>query len=177
MQFKVGDKVRWNAEAVNEGLAKKHGEGPFTVEEIDTIPSARLREIPRYEDGYPAWFNFGWLELAPPAVTIDATKTYETRDGRAVRIYATDGGGDYPVHGAIQREDGTWRTDTWVASGETYADGASSLDDLIEVKPEREGWINVYGFTPHASKAAADASAAADRIACLHLKFREGDGL
>jgi hypothetical protein len=35
----------------------------------------------------------------------------------------------------------------------------------------------VYGFTPHASKAAADASAAADRIACLYVKFREGEGI
>jgi predicted DNA-binding protein with PD1-like motif len=32
---------------------------------------------------------------------IDINKKYRTRDGHEVRIYATDGMGLYPVHGAI----------------------------------------------------------------------------
>ena len=31
---------------------------------------------------------------------IDKNKQYRTRDGREVRIYATDGYGHYPVHDA-----------------------------------------------------------------------------
>ena len=32
---------------------------------------------------------------------IDMKKKYRTKDGREVRIYATDGVGHYPVHGAV----------------------------------------------------------------------------
>jgi hypothetical protein len=31
---------------------------------------------------------------------ISMDKQYRTRDGREVRIYAVDGGGKYPIHGA-----------------------------------------------------------------------------
>jgi len=50
----------------------------------------------------------------------DCTKT---KDGRPVRIYATDGGGLYPIHGAIwmNSEEG-WRVATWTKGG-NYDDG------------------------------------------------------
>ncbi len=64
---------------------------------------------------------------------IDITKTYKTRKGREVRIYATDGGGVYPVHGAIIY-DGKWFSRRWTAKGATFSDHQHSSDDLIEVK-------------------------------------------
>ena len=65
---------------------------------------------------------------------IDIKKTYKTRTGVDVRIYATDGGGEYPVHGAINY-DGEWFPRHWTAEGVTFSDNEQSRDDLIEVKP------------------------------------------
>jgi hypothetical protein len=116
---------------------------------------------------------------------IEMGKQYKTRDGRDVRIYATDGGGDEPIHGAYRdSEDGdVWILAAWCADGAFY-ESVESPRDLIEVKPEREGWINVYAKLDypsasviHATKESADRSAATGRTACLHVKFREGDGL
>lgn len=111
---------------------------------------------------------------------IDKSKQYRTRDGREVRIYATDGGGHKPIHGAI-REDENWIAYTWLY------DGVAALDcnSLIEVKPriQREVWVNLY---PHPlsdcvydDKQTADARAGHARIACVKLVIdcEEGEGL
>lgn len=77
-------------------------------------------------------------------MAIELGKQYRTRDGREVRIYATDGMGECPVHGAI-RFDGSWEANTWTARG-FYTAGGMGPHDLIEVKPriQREVWVNVY---------------------------------
>lgn len=62
---------------------------------------------------------------------IDPNRTYRTRDGRAVRIYAADGGGGCPVHGAIWNGS-FWSPDWWLSSGEKPSDTPHDLD-LIEV--------------------------------------------
>ena len=59
-------------------------------------------------------------------------KKYRTRDGREVRIYAVDGGGQHPVHGAIKSE-GIWHVYAWRFNGEYTT---SDCADLIEVQPE-----------------------------------------
>lgn len=65
---------------------------------------------------------------------IDASKKYQTRDGREVRIYATDSGGLYPVHGAIRSdEENLWGVDSWRETG-SYVVGYEAKEDLIEVK-------------------------------------------
>lgn len=48
---------------------------------------------------------------------IEVGKFYKTRDGRKVRIYAMDAGGNYPVHGAILDSDGTWFMENWYGEG------------------------------------------------------------
>ena len=115
---------------------------------------------------------------------IDKSKTYRTRDGREVRIYATDGRGDWPVHGAIKNEDG-WCHTSWLSNGKWQVTDMSV--DLIEVKPriKREVWVNVYpeesGMNTHAHecKKAANDCAGPDRIACVKLTIdcEEGEGL
>ena len=115
---------------------------------------------------------------------IDKSKQYRTRDGREVRIYATDGVGSHSVHGAIKDLNG-WRHAIWMPDGHW-----SSVDmgsDLIEVKPriKREVWVNVYpeesGMNTHAHecKKAANDCAGPSRIACVKLTIdcAEGEGL
>jgi len=62
---------------------------------------------------------------------IDMSKTYRTRDGKDVRIYATDGGGILPVHGAIKR-DGIWMEDCWSCSGDYHPTKENTGRDLVE---------------------------------------------
>ena len=74
---------------------------------------------------------------------ISKDKTYRTRDGREVRIYATDGNPDWPIHGAVLAPYG-WSAEMWTLEGK--ASGGSSQRDLVEVKPriKRTVWLNVY---------------------------------
>jgi hypothetical protein len=56
-----------------------------------------------------------------------------TRDGRKVPIYATDGAGNSPVHGAIDGEIDDWGEDgRWWAPGE-------NCRDLVGPWVEKEG--------------------------------------
>jgi len=66
---------------------------------------------------------------------IDKNKTYRTRDGREVRIYATDCGGHYPIHGATKEQDNRWAPRTWAENGLFDIDITSHSLDLIEADP------------------------------------------
>ena len=117
---------------------------------------------------------------------IDKSKTYKTRDGREVRIYATDGANPYPVHGAYL-DDGEWKGSAWTLGGSYNVIGAETcIHNLIEVKPriKREVWVNVYDVVDRAcrmysSKEKADYNADYNRIACVKVVIdcEEGEGL
>jgi hypothetical protein len=115
---------------------------------------------------------------------IDKSKTYKTRDGHEVRIYATDGGASYPVHGAILINS-FWSATNWARNGLFKGEcGEQSCCDLIEVRPrhKRTVWLNVYENGEYAwpRKDMADKVIdSADRIACIkvELDFEEGEGL
>ena len=131
------------------------------------------------------------MTATPPAFggegenMIDKNKQYRTRDGREVRIYATDGGeSKNGVHGAIKWDWG-WGNTVWYPNG-SYLSGLGDPRDLIEVKPriKREVWLNVYPHIGagsfHLSKAQADMHADVEnRIACVKLTIdcEEGEGL
>lgn len=118
---------------------------------------------------------------------IDKSKQYRTRDGREVRIYATDGDTDCPIHGAILTRHG-WKGTSWTSDG-LWCLGAMDGSDLIEVKPriKREVWVNVYRgreldwLTIHDERQEADdyPDCHKSRIACVCLTIdcEEGEGL
>ena len=111
---------------------------------------------------------------------IDINKQYRTRDGREVRIYATDGGGRNSVHGSIKEEDG-WIFQVWPKSGRYFEDDDEDYRiDLIEVRPrhKRTVWLHVWnGGTVCATEESYYVPTG--RIACIkvELDFAEGDGL
>ena len=120
---------------------------------------------------------------------ISKDKTYRTRDGREVRIYATDGRGDYPVHGAIQTITG-WEAHIWFKSGKSiFEDETERSADLIEVKPRirRTVWLNVYddkyvGLYYNRKNADEDMEympSSFKRLACVKVEIdcEEGSGL
>jgi hypothetical protein len=119
---------------------------------------------------------------------IDKSKTYRTRDGREVRIYATDGAHNMCVHGAYRDAKFGLCSLFWSQEGEANVldhIGRKTHLDLIEVRPrhKRTVWLNVYGsgIVPEvcSSKERADLNAGCNRIACIKvdLDFEEGEGL
>ena len=116
---------------------------------------------------------------------IDMNKEYQTRGGKEVKIYEVDGTGKYPVYGAILREKG-WDLIAWTVAGE-YHKGSIMSDDLVEKPKIIKGWINVYKCGPNScdrtastiweTKEVADAAGWEDRIACIEVEFKEGEGL
>ena len=116
---------------------------------------------------------------------ISKDKQYRTRDGRMVRIYATDGNSIWAVHGAILTEDGWWSM-CWAEDGKficggVYDGSPSSASDLVEVKPriKRTVWLHVFD---NGNVIAALNSASYDitnRIACVKVEIdcEEGEGL
>jgi len=113
---------------------------------------------------------------------ISKDKQYRTRDGREVRIYATDAHPLEPVHGAFQDYSGAWNSTMWRHDGtNVYGKGET---DLIEVKPRirRTVWLNVYPENNqglHLSKERADGIALEGRLACIKIEIdcEEGEGL
>jgi hypothetical protein len=68
---------------------------------------------------------------------IDKNKTYRTRDGREVRIYAIEAGnGIASIHGAIKNND-VWHICCWHEDGSYYA-GQERDEDLIEIRPRHK---------------------------------------
>lgn len=111
---------------------------------------------------------------------VETGKEYQTRDGRPVRLLAVT---DEPVNNNGDTVVGVVDNDveTWQSDGVYYREWGSNSSDLIEVKPKRTVWLNVYRVglgVGHNSKADADAAFDRDdRIACIPVTFREGDGL
>ena len=75
---------------------------------------------------------------------LEVGKTYYTADGLEVRVYATDGGGFYQIHGAFF-EAGKWYICEWTASGKKSSDGCSNFDILYEKwEPEDKELVWVW---------------------------------
>lgn len=69
-------------------------------------------------------------------MNIDITKKYTTLSGKPVRIYATDGGGTFPIHGSYWDED-SWVITRWTPDGCFFSSGCDEWRNLIPVKTWR----------------------------------------
>ncbi len=121
---------------------------------------------------------------------ISLDKKYKTRDGRDVRVLCVDAGGPFPVIALVDQQL-VYR----FAEDGMLGRGKGHDLDLIEVKPEHRGWMNVYktydnispglmggGIFPHKHQADEQSKngplcGLSDRIACIPVHFEEGLGL
>lgn len=73
-------------------------------------------------------------------ITLTPGKHYRARDGKKVRIYATDGRGPIRCHGAYLTPYG-WQLTTWTGGGE-YSPGSETVNDIISEWIDRPegGW-------------------------------------
>ena len=65
---------------------------------------------------------------------IEPSKQYETMDGSEARVYATDGGGDTPIHGAVKTKGG-WIASVWDKDGNNPT--LSDYDLIEKWEPKR----------------------------------------
>lgn len=116
---------------------------------------------------------------------IDINKTYRTRDGHEVRIYATDGEHGELVHGAAKHKENGWQSWIWFADG-NFLDGEENRLDLIEVRPRHKltVWLTVWSdYYIEASnkpeRRNGPLGCGEEPIACIKvdLDFEEGEGL
>lgn len=71
----------------------------------------------------------------------EAGKEYRTRAGRVARIYATDGYGSWPIHGAVRDATG-WAPVQWMETGRIFGTNDESQRDLMP--PAREVFVWEY---------------------------------
>lgn len=122
-------------------------------------------------------------------MNIEVGKFYKTRDGRRARIYAVDGSEFGHIHGAISNSGG-WYSQAWDANGQVWSTnghifiGSEACRDLIgEWVEPRSGtlWVNVYEHMVSSNfltKERADICASnKTRLACIEVKWTEGEGL
>lgn len=108
---------------------------------------------------------------------IDFTKPVQTRDGRQVRIYATDGAEPYCIHGATECN-GKWCSTSWQRDGSFTHSGKVDNTDLVNVSRKVTLWLNIYGkssdSTWHAygydSRESADRCVGCNRITCVPVE-------
>ena len=156
--------------------------------ETDSLNTSNVSGV-RVPPSEPDWYRKSLSESrlsssSESIMTISKGKTYKTGNGLEVRIYADDGGTDYPIHGAIKASDGTWTIAKWDTTGRNnhYANW-----NLSEVKPKVkvERFANIYvrdgkpQILVHRKKKTADKRANKDRIACvkIDLDVEHGTGL
>jgi hypothetical protein len=110
---------------------------------------------------------------------ISKDKQYATRDGREVRIYATDGAGQHPVHGSIRESNG-WYSCNWSQYGK-YSEEPDSPSHLIEVKPRKkiERWFVIYCDGTSITLTTPPSLNEDERFAVKHIVFEveKGEGL
>ncbi len=106
--------------------------------------------------------------------TIFKPGEYVTRDGRKARVYATNGAGIYPIHGATENRNELWTVQKWREDGGFLDEGIHSLDLM---PPKQVRYVNVYKDEVEGAWSCrndADRSAARSRLACIRIEFTEG---
>ncbi len=112
----------------------------------------------------------------------DPTKPVQLAGGENARIYKTDCGGQYPIHGAFwPAETGHWVMAQWRADGTHPSGGRLRLVNVPE-KRRLKGWVNVYkGYIGghYETKSLANFWAGERRIACVEIdiEYTVGEGL
>lgn len=114
-------------------------------------------------------------------MTIDFTKPVQTRDGQPVTILTTKREHAlYPVVGMVNGDEVL----VFTAKGCLFNNGMEHDLDLVNVQERHETWINIYHnehgcpwVCPYQTKEEADYKAAPERIACVRIEYKIGDGL
>lgn len=82
-------------------------------------------------------------------MNFDISKTYKTRGGKKVKLYLSEAGGAFPVHGAIFRPGNGWDVCCWALTGWRVSPGQAHPDDILGEWTENPGrmlaWVSANG--------------------------------
>lgn len=78
-------------------------------------------------------------------MSLDFTKPVQTRDGRKVRILATDFKHGYPIVGVVQQGNGDESLVTWTLNGDIDVTLSVNPYDLVQAPEWVSTYIGVYG--------------------------------
>ncbi len=104
----------------------------------------------------------------------------QTVDGKPARIIATDLIGKYPIVAAIKTDNGEECVETYTSKGFLLFDNKNTGCCLTNLPEKITGWINMYKSGCghfYASRKLADELSHDDRLACIPVTFKEGEGL
>tara|TARA_R110000772_G_scaffold5454_4_gene19485 strand:+ start:3285 stop:3725 length:441 start_codon:yes stop_codon:yes gene_type:complete len=74
---------------------------------------------------------------------ITVSKSYQTRDGKPVRVLGVFPNNKYDnvvIGATFDIEDGLWRSETWCYNGCYYSNHNKSDDDLVEIEEHARNW-------------------------------------
>ncbi len=115
---------------------------------------------------------------------IDINKKYQTRGGQDVRIYATDGNANCPVHGAIKTRSNTWAHHAWLLNGQWLGSNIPHDNDLVEISQryKQVAWLNIkqdHSIDAFSKEYYAREARDQNTIAhiAVYLDYQEGEGL
>lgn len=106
-----------------------------------------------------------------------ATKV-QTRDGRKARLIAVDRKSEFSIIALFENGE-CEGFGVFLSNGRAFKNVESRID-LINVPVTHKRWINIYPYLSAAFKSRKEADEAAinlDRIACIFVEFKEGEGL
>jgi hypothetical protein len=78
---------------------------------------------------------------------ISKDKQYKTKGGQEVRIYSTEAGGLFPVHGSVKVNGGKewihkiWTNQGSASSSSSNIESSKMWGDLIEIVPKVKVWV------------------------------------
>lgn len=113
-------------------------------------------------------------------MSFDPTKPVQTRDGRSARIICTDRDSIYPIVALVRELNGEESVSFHTNNGRvTPHYGGPSRVDLINVPEKHVRWVNFFprDAEVYDSREEADEDATAERIACVRVEFKDGEGL
>jgi len=109
---------------------------------------------------------------------IDLNKPIQTRDGWDVRILCADKHGNFPICGILKTNNGEEYLRAWTINGSFCSGEYPSPHDLVNIPEKHVGWLNIYTADNLAeSKEMADAHSVSNRIACVKVEWKDGEGL
>lgn len=108
-------------------------QGPYRVEQRGayrvvvgpTVPNGDIPPFSTSAKADAARLNAAYAAGVAAAGEVVARAEWAdtTRNGTPVRIYATDAGGEYPIHGATKSDEEGWTLRTWCEDGSHVYDG------------------------------------------------------
>lgn len=133
--MKIGNKIKCINSNQSESLNRGSTYEVVDINQYNNIQVKPLNGEP-LQHYYKPEERFELVEATEPAMKIDLSKTYKTRDGKEVRLFAISDDKYYPVVG--QAKDGdTWNNETWTIEGRFYeGDDFCRPNDLVEVVTE-----------------------------------------